>query len=314
MSFVILPLIVYLLHYKIVISIIMTVREGVWRVKFPRSTPWSTITYSRIKRPLRTIALPANAAVAGLVVLRADKIKTFCRIPPGESPWQTRVRIIGSKSAETSSSVPSIVDLTDDSEPTSTLTVTASGDKKVPSITKVPKIILGTTSGIPRIVVENADNDIAPVESSPPTKTESTGTVNMTHVDMVNDLDMICHGPDGVENIQLHFTCQGFPTVRETYDALTKIPDLSIIMGTQTTTEKCTCRDEPRTTKRQRVGSLHRNKTSPNTHIEAGPYEVSVRSRNTDAMLSAAKVCRDVARRTTTKCEIRLSTTIHTYG
>ncbi|CCE57110.1 m117 protein [Murid betaherpesvirus 1] len=64
-------------------------------VRFPAPSAWSTITYAKVSRPLVTSLTPANVSDDKVVVIRANET-TFARIPPGESPWETRVRIIGS--------------------------------------------------------------------------------------------------------------------------------------------------------------------------------------------------------------------------
>lgn len=72
-----------------------TFNEGVWTPIFPRRTSWSTITYSKVPRLGVTSLCPANDPDDKLVVIRPHRGSELLRIPPGDSPWETRVRIIG---------------------------------------------------------------------------------------------------------------------------------------------------------------------------------------------------------------------------
>ncbi|AWV68368.1 m117 protein [Murid betaherpesvirus 1] len=110
-----------------------------------------------------------------------------------------------------------------------------------------------------------------------------------------------------VSDIRIHFSCQKFRTARGTYNALAKIPNLKIVMGAQMLTEKCRCHEKP---KFDEIN--YQPRTAANTHIETGPYEVTVRSRASRELLAAARVCQDVAKRTGIKCEFSLSTIRYT--
>lgn len=68
---------------------------GPWTPVFPRRSLWSTITYSKVARLGVTSLSPANGSDDKLVVIRAHQGTNLLRIPPGDAPWETRVRIIG---------------------------------------------------------------------------------------------------------------------------------------------------------------------------------------------------------------------------
>lgn len=66
-----------------------------WTPVFPRQSPWSTITYSKVPKLGITSLRPANGSNHKLVVIRAHQGTNLMRIPPGHASWETRVRIIG---------------------------------------------------------------------------------------------------------------------------------------------------------------------------------------------------------------------------
>ncbi|AAF99208.1 pr117 [rat cytomegalovirus strain Maastricht] len=72
-----------------------TVDAGDWTPVFPQKSSWSTITYSKVARLGVTSLSPANGSDDKLVVIRAHQGTNLLRIPPGDTPWETRVRIIG---------------------------------------------------------------------------------------------------------------------------------------------------------------------------------------------------------------------------
>lgn len=71
------------------------VDAGTWTPVFPQGSPWSTITYSKVARLGVTSLSPANGSDDKLVVIRAHQGTNLLRIPPGDAPWETRVRIVG---------------------------------------------------------------------------------------------------------------------------------------------------------------------------------------------------------------------------
>ncbi|AKB93304.1 b117 [Murid betaherpesvirus 8] len=125
---------------------------------------------------------------------------------------------------------------------------------------------------------------------------------------ILNDIVRLCETHDNVLDIQLHLTCQKFKTVRVAYNALTKIPSLYIITGSQTLTELCRCDSTERST-----SEIHQQRALSNTHIEIGSYEICIRSQTAPDLLEAARVCKDISDRAVYKCELKISTSVYSY-
>ncbi|AWV68201.1 m117 protein [Murid betaherpesvirus 1] len=154
---------------------------------------------------------------------------------------------------------------------------------------KIPKIVVPSTSG-------------------PKKKTTQTAPDEEFGKDLLKKLADLCSDRHtDVSDIRIHLSCQKFRTARGTYNALAKIPNLKIVMGAQMLTEKCRCHEKPKFD-----DINYQPRTAANTHIETGPYEVTVRSRASRELLAAARVCQDVAKKTGLKCDFSLSTIRYT--
>nr|WEG69795.1 protein UL117 [Mastomys natalensis cytomegalovirus 3]WEG69935.1 protein UL117 [Mastomys natalensis cytomegalovirus 3]WEG70075.1 protein UL117 [Mastomys natalensis cytomegalovirus 3]WEG70215.1 protein UL117 [Mastomys natalensis cytomegalovirus 3]WEG70355.1 protein UL117 [Mastomys natalensis cytomegalovirus 3] len=399
-------------------------------VRFPSTTFWSTITYSKVKRPLVTSLSPANVLRSNTIVIRANNTSTeFSKIPPGEAPWETSVRIIGPdapletsqicntnatfvlnntqiQSAHTNvineignqnysipdkrcttdtytecpterikltdlqtvdiESLKSIELQTVDTDPHTPIEVQIEQSKpfgirttessnlvKLETINTEPvryidprtepsksvELTVGTepnksvelttytkvTKPIPKIIIgtsEKSGGDTMTLRPRPP-KIQNVDTIkeprlkptNITHSNDANrnlikqkfafknitsKIMALVNNCNNTFDIQLHFTCKQFDVVKRAYDALSRIPSLTIVMGTQTSTTKCDCRETPKD-----VGKS-------NTHIETGQYEISVRSRTCRGLTAAARACINVANTSQRKhCEFRISTNIY---
>lgn len=331
-----------------------------WMPRFPNENPWSTITYSRVSRPLITTLSPANVSDDKVVILKAHESTNFAKIPPGESVWETRVRIIGPEaSLNGSESITEPFPIMKSLSPvTITVSNASSSDKIVENrlgcvdatpahetetypITQLITIMqpnqpepeastitlparIGNqnlrqnTIGIPspsiviknikRTIVSTKDEGDTPVIKSPNAASIVPKCTEKPTNDMLRDLAVLCTVKRGnILDIQLHFTCDRFRTVRETYEALSKIPNLKLIMGTQTFTEKCKHRCSPGSRE------THQPKPFSNVYTDPGPYEISIRSKNSTNLLEAGKLCKYISDRSVHKCEFRISTNVHTY-
>lgn len=326
-----------------------------WIPRFPNNNPWSTITYSRVSRPLITTLSPANVSDDRIVIIKTHESNSFAKIPPGESAWETRVRIVGPEASlsdsaamskpfpvtkslaslnvsvpdsyidtQTGSQLFNTVAITPEPSYISPITqlvtiVTPDQTVNIPSSEIINQNLTLNTAGIPipSIVIKNIKQTVVSTkdeENTPVVKSQNTSSVprctEKPAKDMLRDLAVLCTVKRGnILDIQLHFTCDRFRTVRDTYDALSKIPNLKLIMGTQTFTEKCKCRCPPGSR-----GVDHQPKPSSSIHTETGPYEISIRSKNSTDLLEAGRLCKYVSDKSVHKCEFRISTNVHTYA
>nr|WEG68831.1 protein UL117 [Mastomys natalensis cytomegalovirus 1]WEG68967.1 protein UL117 [Mastomys natalensis cytomegalovirus 1]WEG71195.1 protein UL117 [Mastomys natalensis cytomegalovirus 1] len=326
--------------------------DKIQNIKFPAETAWSTIKYSRVTKPLLSSLSPANVSNDKIVVVRPREGNSFTKIPPGETAWETRVRIVGPEApkeaiahtvcdnvsesndigavdtqivaaADVSSSRPhppldsntllTVIGIAAKSNPPGTVSKSNSDNRLIVPVVCVPgkPQTEPTCLSIPSIIVRNVKHGGATVipkgdRSSQPTIPKCT---EKAVKDMLRDLAVLCTVKrESILDIQLHFTCHRFRTARDTYDALCKIPNLKLIMGTQTFTERCKCRCPGGAR-----GPQHQPKPMSNVHTTTGPYEICVRSRTSSDLLEAAKLCKYAAERTPQKCEFRISSNVHTY-
>nr|WEG69106.1 protein UL117 [Mastomys natalensis cytomegalovirus 2]WEG69244.1 protein UL117 [Mastomys natalensis cytomegalovirus 2]WEG69383.1 protein UL117 [Mastomys natalensis cytomegalovirus 2]WEG69521.1 protein UL117 [Mastomys natalensis cytomegalovirus 2]WEG69659.1 protein UL117 [Mastomys natalensis cytomegalovirus 2] len=323
-------------------------------IKFPTETAWSTIKYSRVTKPLLPSLSPANVSNDKIVVIRPCEGNSFTRIPPGETAWETRVRIVGPEAPQeaiTRTIHGNVVhdDLTSESnigtidtrvavstnvnsrphpplDPNTLLTVigiaaksNSAGVVSRPNTENkliVPVVCVPgkpqtepTCLSIPSIIVRNVKHPTTLPRSDRSSQPTIPKCTEKSVKDMLRDLAVLCTVKrESILDIQLHFTCHRFRTARDTYDALCKIPNLKLIMGTQTFTERCKCRCPGGTR-----GPHHQPKPMSNVHTTTGPYEICVRSRTSSDLLEAARLCKYAAERTPQKCEFRISSNVHTY-